>query len=266
LTFPIIPVIWGMNMYKKSGTVEKIIKKTNNIKSKTEKMEIEEMASIIAHEIKNPLSLVKANVELLELADEENAYSKNYFVIKNELDKINDMMMDFLHLTKNSPAEKDIIYLRDIIQPIFENYKITLSEKIKFEFNCEDEDIAVLGSENSLKRVVANVIKNAVEAIDDLNGIDKINEISKTGGKIIIDLYCENEFVVLDVTDNGAGISVDFMNEIEKPFFTTKPNGNGLGVSITKKIIEEFCGYFTLENNRTKGCIAKIKIPTAFTD
>lgn len=207
---------------------------------------IEEIAATIAHEIKNPLSLVKANIELLELEDLENIYSKNYFVIKKELNKINEMMMDFLQLTKNQKDAYDIVYLYDVISNILESYSVTLGGNVNFTINCDDKELSVLGDEKNLEKVFSNIFKNAVEAIENSKGSIEIT-ILKCDEKVVI-CFC----------DDGSGIKKNDINRIGETFYTTKHNGNGLGLAICKKIINEHNGSIRIKNNKTKGVTVTI--------
>jgi signal transduction histidine kinase len=209
---------------------------------------IEELAASIAHEIKNPLSLVRANIDLLELADKEGAYSKNYRVMRNELEKISEMTGYFLDFTKAERQSFDVVYLYDAIEEALENYKCSVGGT--YEIDCDDRDIAVWADEKSIGRVISNAIKNSLEAAGD-SAIIKIS------------LYAEGNASVLKIKDNGSGIPVDIIDSIGNVFFTTKKNGNGLGVAICKKIVSQCGGVFKLENAEDGGCLTTIKLPLA---
>lgn len=207
---------------------------------------VEEIASTIAHEIKNPLSLVKANVELLEMADLDSVYSKNYLVIKNELNKINEMIMDFLQLTNQNSTDHDIVYVYDIIFNILEKYRITLDSYIDFTINCSDKELSVIGDEKNLEKVFLNIFKNAVEALEGEKGTLEIN-ILKSDDKVLIS-FC----------DSGVGVKEYETNRLGESLYTTKPNGNGLGFAICQKIIHEHGGTISIKNNETKGATVTV--------
>jgi signal transduction histidine kinase len=210
---------------------------------------IEELAYTLAHEVKNPLSLVKANIDLLELADKDHVYKKNYNVIKNELNKINEMMMDFLQIAKNEKKEYDAVFLFDVAEAVLESYEISLDNDIEFTLDCEDEDIQVLASKKKITHVILNLVKNAVEALP------------KSGGKIKIEIVSKDKNAFLSVIDNGNGIANEDYDNIAKNFFTTKGSGNGLGIPICKKILDDYEGHLLFKNNTTEGCTFTISLP-----
>ncbi len=213
---------------------------------------IENIAATIAHEVKNPLSLVKANIDLLESADTGKVFSKNYKVINNQLNIINEMIMDFLQLTKSINQEFDIVYLHDIIHSVLENYKVSLSQKANFYISCPDKNISIIGSNKSISILILNILKNSVESVTAKKCIVNIN------------IYAENDQAVISISDNGPGFPEDKISEIGDVCFTTKENGNGLGLSICKKIVSQHNGKISYKNNAESGCTVTMSFPLCY--
>jgi len=213
--------------------------------------DIELIAAALAHEIKNPLTLVKANIDLLEAHNHQTEYKKNYATIKEELDKINQLMMEFINLTKPiGDDNSDLIYIEDILRQIVRKYTISLGDNIKISFYDDNGDNIVLGDEKSLSILFDNIIKNAVES-------------TEYDGVINIYLEKSNGFCQIKIVDNGKGIKKGLESRIFEEFFTTKIGGNGLGLWICKKIVKNHGGTFEIYNNEDKGCSVVVKLPLA---
>lgn len=213
---------------------------------------IEQIAAALAHEVKNPLTLVKASVELLESNDERADTKKNYKIIKQELKKINEIILEFIDITQPVIEENfDFIYVSDVIYQTSEKYKKTYENKINFILDINCEDMAILGVEKSISILFDNVIKNAIEAIEEDGQIVITTEINEIDDSIII-----------TTADTGVGIPEDVANKIHENFFTTKEFGSGLGLSICKKIVQDHKGTFDISNNSDSfGCTVKIIFP-----
>jgi signal transduction histidine kinase len=102
-----------------------------------------------------------------------------------------------------------------------------------------------------LRQVFSNVMKNALEAIDP----------RRSDGRVIINLFPEEDRAVVEVIDNGAGIAPEDREKIFLPFFTTKPSGTGLGMAIVKKIVDLHGGDISVESAPGRGTRVRISLP-----
>lgn len=213
------------------------------------KLNFERFANEFMHEIKNPVSLIRANIEYMQTRDINGVYDKNYNVIKKELQKITNTVMDFIRTT--APVdnyEKEVIFIFDLISEVIEEFNTPQSQKdVVFDLNCFDKDLKIFGEYSKICIVFFNVYKNAIEAIKDK-------------GNISTSIINENDEVIIKVTDDGEGMNTYVESEVGKPFFTTKSDGSGLGVSICKRIVEAHSGIFSIHNNKKKGCTVEIKL------
>jgi len=105
------------------------------------------------------------------------------------------------------------------------------------------------------RQVFTNVMKNAVEAIDPRRGT----------GRVTVDLFVEGERAVVEVSDDGVGIATEDRDKIFLPFFTTKPAGTGLGMSIVKKIVDLHGGDIAIESAPGRGTRVRISLPAVAT-
>ena len=113
------------------------------------------------------------------------------------------------------------------------------NKKIKFNSKKEKQDIYFQFDKFQLSQCFNNLIKNAVEAVEKI-----------PNPSIFINLYLKNNNIVIEIIDNGIGISQEMVNKIFEPYFTTKNKGTGLGLSIVKKIIEDHNGKIRIEKNK----------------
>ncbi len=200
----------------------------------------------ITHEIKNPIAVCKGYLEMLDPKNQKQV-EKYIPIIKQEIERTLFLMDDFRHFAnQNMEMENlDIIELLDDVcsslKPMFEDYKLSTN------FNILDEEIIILGDYNKLKQVFVNVLKNSIEAIAD-----------KKGGYIKLHTKIEEGYIVITILDNGGGVDEAIKKKIFDPFFTTKKQGTGLGLPLSKDIVEKHHGTFNLYSK--KGSTAKVII------
>lgn len=207
---------------------------------------IKDIALSVAHEIKNPLALVSANIDLLELKDNQlNSNFENYNIIRRELSRINELVMEFIDFTGKQHREFSIISINDILNELIEEYTVSLGENINFNVINYEKSI-VNGSKKDLRMLFSNIFKNSIEAMDYC-------------GEISINLRNLDRNSHILIEDSGCGFSEE---EILTPFYTTKENGSGLGLEICKQIATMHNGTFELYSNQNHGATAKVLIPT----
>lgn len=195
----------------------------------------------ITHEIKNPLAVCKAYIDMFDYNNPECA--KKYVpIISNEIDKLLVLLQDFLLVNKDN-INFDIMDVNVLLEDIVSS----MSELNNFNIKLEtlDDEIFINGDYNRLSQVMTNIIKNSFEAHAD---------------SVLIKLLLENNRININIIDNGDGISEVNKNKIYVPFFTTKKEGTGLGVSLSKEIIEAHNGTLEYCSNE-KGTTAKIFLP-----
>ena len=207
-----------------------------------------QMASGLAHEIRNPLSIIVTSVETL-LKDEipEEDKKKMLEFILEETNRINVMLNKILSL--NFEIKPDI---RSIdIQEIFKKLKAFLQYKLKdrkIEYEIENgQPLRINTDENMLFQILLNLSLNSIEAMEE-------------GGKISIDYAKKGNVVCIYFCDSGPGIPPELREKIFEPFFTTKSSGSGLGLTVTKKLVEKLQGNLEFLDY-TGGCTFLIEIP-----
>ncbi len=202
-----------------------------------------EIAAALAHEIKNPIAVIKANIDYVKAySDEEMLPALN--IINKELNKLNDLIGNYTTILRPS-EEYEKIFLEDIIYDVTDEFSVTAeASEIEFSYDMES-DVYIYGDYSKISILLFNVYKNAIEAESD-----NIKTI----------LYKVNGSAVIEIEDNGKGLSSDTAEKIGSPFYTTKENGSGLGVLICTTIAKNHGGSFSIKNT-VSGCAAKIELP-----
>ena len=211
-----------------------------------------QLAAGVAHEIRNPLGVIRNYLYLLKsgVADEETQKT----AVENmdaAVEKSSRIIKDLLNFSRGTGNEKETIRLKNRIQSILSFHKGRFKkEKVHVNVRCDPElKITVLA--DSLEMVLVNLIANATDAVGD-NGL--MNVICTWTGRDVI----------IRVEDNGSGIPEDLLKDIFNPFFTTKlhEGGSGLGLYIVYNEVQKMGGTITAESEVGKGTTFTVTIPT----
>jgi signal transduction histidine kinase len=215
-----------------------------------------EMAQQVAHEIKNPLTPMKLNVQHLERQlkndnqDPEELKKRVQKITNNLIEQIqslNNIASDFSKFSQPLEEEFTEVDLTSILSSVAELYEH--DKKVNVCFEPPNGAIYTKGIADELKRVIINLVKNAYEAMPD------------GGGKIVLRLYQQQQHIFVEVEDNGRGIPEEDRPNIFVPNFSTKSSGTGLGLAICKKIIETHEGSISFASVEGEGTTFVIKLP-----
>lgn len=201
----------------------------------------------ITHEIKNPLTVVNGYLSMFDVTDIEK--SKRYIsILKNEVNRTLNLLSDFMEFTKIKVVKKECNFndlisdVKEVLIPFF------VKKNVNYSF-CVQNNIIVNMDYNRIKQVIINVIKNAVEACRESNGM------------VTTTAFTEEDYLIIVVKDNGIGMDKFVLDNILVPFYTTKDNGTGLGVSLSKEILEAHGGTINYDSIKEKYTTCKITIP-----
>ncbi len=205
----------------------------------------EVVARKLAHEIKNPLTPIQLSIDRLKekyskKINDNNQFDEYLHTINRQIKDIENLVNEFSNFARMPRPVVKKIDLNEIISRSIKFLKASLKSKI--ELINKDKKNFVMGDEEQLNRVFINIIKNAEESI-----VEKINKKPKFQGKIVIEIYKNNDYIVTVIKDNGEGI-LDTKKAMT-PYFTTKKKGTGLGLPIVNKIINEHSGEFIIKKD-----------------
>ncbi len=215
-----------------------------------------EIAQQIAHEIRNPLTPMKLNVQYLKkIYREDNEKFEQKFDLLTEsiitqIEALNEVASMFSDLARNSSSELTRVDIIPLLRSAVLLYNNTSGINVSFETKIEKA--VVTAREAELLRVFNNLIKNAVQAMND-----------EEGGKVTVQLREGTGFFEIRIIDNGKGISEEMKKKIFMPYFTTKSGGTGLGLAIVKNIIEELGGEIFFRSEEGIGSVFIIKLKKA---
>jgi C4-dicarboxylate-specific signal transduction histidine kinase len=205
-----------------------------------------QLAAGLAHEIRNPMQSVKGFVQLLFTENETSAEFKK--IVLSELDRINQLVSDFLLVTQPTAPKKEKISIGKLMEDtvgLLQGEASLHNVHISFEEEGDIPDISIDPSQ--MKQVVINLLKNARESIGE-------------NGTVQVRVYQSEQSVIIHIKDNGAGIPVPIINKVGDPFFSTKEEGIGLGLTICKTIVREHQGKLIMKNHGN-GTLVMIQLP-----
>ena len=205
-----------------------------------------EMAKQVAHEIKNPLTPMKLNVQLLQrnikLDDKlfKQKFEKVADSLIEQIDSLANIANDFANFAQISKNNPEKLNLEAIIDNVISLYKS--EENIIISFSKPKENISITADKDHWLRVLNNLVKNAIQALYNVEN-----------AKIDIVLSSNKHHIILTISDNGNGIPNDIKGNIFKPYFTTKSSGTGLGLAMVHQLIESMNGTIHFENILPQG-------------
>ena len=209
-----------------------------------------QLAAEITHEIKNPLMLIGGFAQQLIRVIDDEKHLQKLNVITDEVARLEKLLTDLreFHLPQTIAFEK--VDLKELLQEIYFMVKDDCEKKnIRTELKIDDKALLVTGDRYSLKQVFLNLLKNSMDAMEH-------------GGVLSIQTSLIGDQVEITVADEGCGIPEQDKEKIFSPFFTTKKNGTGLGLCISKRIIEEHAdGSLSMKSKEGKGTSFKISLP-----
>ena len=206
---------------------------------------VSSLVAMVSHEIKNPESGIKGAAQIVQKRVNFKGRDLNLIkLINNETERIKRLLNSLENFTDNRPIKKQSINLNQVIRNSKDSVEAIFNKKnINFVESYDPSLPNINGNDNQLNQLFVNLLKNGVEAINDINGIIKISTRYQHGS-LPIKVFIE---------DNGIGISDELKENIFNPFVTNKTNGKGLGLSICAKIIHNHSGTIEFDtiNNKT---------------
>lgn len=193
------------------------------IKKSDESMLWAGLAKETAHQIGTPLSSMIGWVEVMKI--DANRNDDGLLEINKDINRLKTISERFSKI--GSVPELNDLNLKETVQQNFDYLKSRISRKVNFELKVPSREILIPHNRILMSWVIENLVKNAVDAM-------------KGEGKLEISLYSKNNYVLIDVKDSGSGMTNTQMRSAFKPGYSTKKRGWGLGLSLAKRVINEY--------------------------
>lgn len=206
------------------------------------------LVASFGHDIRNPLAVIKNSTCFLEMRLKENADEKvlkHIRILKEEINYANLMVNDLLDFTRKSPPRLQEADLNETVK--FALSSVSVPENVNVAFTPGNLPKMLL-DQTQLQRVFTNLIVNAVQAMPE-------------GGKLVIHTTNICDIAELSVIDTGVGMNEESLGRLFTPFFTTKREGVGLGLSICKQIIEAHGGELAVKSKQGQGSSFIVRLP-----
>ncbi|MGE4348045.1 MAG: PAS domain-containing sensor histidine kinase, partial [Flavobacteriaceae bacterium] len=202
--------------------------------------------------IKNPLTPMRLTVQSFQrkfdpsdpnIKQKLNDYSQTLI---QQVDTMSSVASAFSNFASMPAQQNETLNVVDAV-----NLALDIFNESYIEFHSKEKEILTLMDRTQLIRVITNLVKNAIQSIDENNPTPKV----------IVSIKKQHDDILISVKDNGQGISIENKNRIFEPKFTTKTSGMGLGLGIIKNIIESYKGIIWFDSEIGKGTTFYVKFP-----
>ncbi len=212
-----------------------------------------EMARQVAHEIKNPLTPMRLSIQHLQRAyqtdpEQINRLSKT---ILEQIDNLSHIASEFSNFAKMPRAKNEYFELDGLVASVYDLFKERDNMDIQLDIR-PGKPTTVFADKKQIMRVFNNLIKNAIQAIPE-----------ERTGEINVIMEREGENVVVKIEDNGIGIPEEKQSSIFVPNFTTKSSGTGLGLAMSRNIVENANGSIFFDTKERVGTTFYVELPVA---
>ncbi len=212
-----------------------------------------ELTAGVAHEVRNPLGIIRASVQLLEEpgADRETVREATT-VIKQEIDRLDKVIKALLDFGRPNRPHMQQVDLSDVIDDVvLFTRRFAKQSNVRIERSIPETLPPVRADADQLKQVFVNLISNAVQAMQPI------------GGLITVSAREDEGFVSVTVADTGPGIPAARLPKIFDPFYSTRSDGTGLGLTMVHRIIDEHDGHIEVASNVGEGTSFTVSLPIA---
>jgi signal transduction histidine kinase len=211
--------------------------------------EVGKFSMMVAHEVKNPLSIIKTSFDMLKKNAGLSSDDTMVYYIEDEIRRLNKLIEDFLGFARpGNPVFREVD-LNAILKDLVERFELgAIKGPIRIRNKIPAEPCPAEADPDLLRRAIGNILKNAVEA-------------SARGGEVIVSALCENGRWTAIIEDEGEGIREEDMSKLFEPFFTTRSKGTGLGLAYALQVLRAHSGRIIADNRPSAGAVFRVEVP-----
>jgi signal transduction histidine kinase len=208
-----------------------------------------QVAAGVAHELRNPLATIRLRTQMNQRAVSDSAVQQSCSMVLEEIDRLNGIVERLLYFSRPLNLEVEsfdlVLLLRDCVEA-----KATLirRETIRFLFDATSASVIIRGDRSKLYQVFDNVLSNAIDALGPV-------------GTVELRVLDQNGYITVECRDDGHGVPEEIRDKLFDPFFTTRPKGIGLGLSIAYEIVQAPDGTTEIASLPIKGTIVTVRLP-----
>jgi len=247
---------------------EAMVRKINELEQVTEELEkskdllieaerssaIGQMAAQLVHAIRNPLTSIGATSRLLAKKTADSYIIRFLNIITKETSKIESTLEDLFSIVESREYKLTPTPLFPLIRKsVMAFYAVMKKKGIIYSLKLDGIDPTLLLNERRIRQAFLHLIRNSIEAMEG-------------GGILEIEVHEERNSVSVKIIDSGTGISTGTASHVKDPFFTTKAFGNGMGLTLVERIVQEHGGKFILRDGGSGGTVAQIILPRSSDD
>ena len=211
---------------------------------------IGETASAVAHSMRNPLASIRACAELTLTDDLEGARESARDII-GEADRLDRWARELLQFSASQHGDTERVDVNALVNEVLEGYRSEIGRaSIHVDTQLTDGPLVVRAIASPLAQVIGNLITNAIEAMGDDGTLTVITGLEPGSNQVSI-----------TIRDTGPGLSEEMEGRLFRPFATTKSNGTGLGLALSKRLVEHFEGNIELHSTRGQGVTVSLRLP-----
>lgn len=232
-------------------TEQKLLEET--LRQQEKLAAVGQLAAGIAHEIRNPLASISGSIQLM-LGNPQNHNDEDLKlmrIVDKEIDRLNGLISEFLEYVRPERKASERVNLNNVIREVVESLQFNpklrkdVKQQLELKAACD-----IVGNRDKLKQALLNFVINAYQAMD------------KTPDPVLeVGTHDDRDQVVLIIKDNGCGIKTENLHRIFEPFHTTKPQGTGLGLAVTHKILQAHDARVFVESAEGEGTKFVIEFP-----
>jgi signal transduction histidine kinase len=241
---------------------EKLTRVQEKLK-RTERLEtLSKMASVLSHEIRNPLNAMVVNIQVMEREFNRQIPRidklRHYLgIVSSEIQRVDDLVNNFLMVAKPPKLDRKQVKIDQLIDDVIISQQadaLNSGIRIKRQYHVKDVDLLI--DEKKIRQVLVNILINAIQAmpgggsvtieLDLLNGLNEDDQL---------------DWIVIRFQDTGKGIPKEQLVQIFDFYYSTKSAGTGLGLSVAQQIVEEHGGRIEVESKVAKGSTFLVFLP-----
>ena len=208
-----------------------------------------QVAAGVAHELRNPLATIRLRTQMSQRAVSDSAVQQSCAMVLEEIDRLNGIVERLLYFSRPLNLQVEPFDLVSLLRNCVEaKAMLVRTESIRLLFEDTYAPVMIRGDRSKLYQVFDNILSNAIDALGPV-------------GTVELKVFDQDGYVRVECRDDGHGIPEEIRDKLFDPFFTTRPKGIGLGLSIAYEIVQAHEGTTEITSSSIKGTIVMVRLP-----